>query len=118
LQPVGLRKVFGPAIVGDEHNKDPKKRRKPALPADKRKLRFHDLRHTCASLLAAKGTPMLYVKERLGHASITTTINQYGHMFPSVEASLADALDDMYDDAAEPHSNVTELPQPKAAENG
>jgi hypothetical protein len=54
-------------------------------------------------LLAAKGYPMLYLKERLGHSSITTTINLYGHMFPSVEASLADALDDMYEpvDAAE-----------------
>jgi integrase len=82
-----MRKVFGPA--------------KAPLPADKRALRYHDLRHTCASLLAASGTPMLYVKERLGHASVTTTINQYGHMFPSVEASLADALDDMYEGPAE-----------------
>ena len=80
------------------------------LPADKRKLRFHDLRHTCASLLVAQGSPMLYVKERLGHSSITTTINLYGHMFPSVEASLADALDGMY--AAEddkPQGNLTQL---------
>jgi integrase len=82
-----MRKVFAPA--------------KQALPAEKRKLRYHDLRHTCASLLAAKDTPMLYVKERLGHSSVTTTINQYGHMFPSVEASLADALDDMYEGPVE-----------------
>lgn len=54
----------------------------------------------CASLLVAQGSPTLYVKERLGHSSITTTINLYGHMFPSIEASLADALDGMYDDDA------------------
>jgi len=72
-------------------------RAKLALPADKQSLRFHDLRHTCASLLLAGGAPVLYVKERLGHASVTTTIDRYGHMFPSVEASLADALDGMYE---------------------
>jgi integrase len=86
------------------------------LPADKRKLRFHDLRHTCASLLVAQGSPMLYVKERLGHSSITTTINLYGHMFPSVEASLADALDGMYaEGAGVDEDNVTPL-RPDAAE--
>jgi hypothetical protein len=53
---------------------------------------------------------MLYVKERLGHASITTTINLYGHMFPSVEGELADALDGMYTATpATPASNVTML---------
>jgi integrase len=100
-----MREMYRPAIVGDPHNEDASKRRPPALPAEKANLRFHDLRHTCASLLVAQGSPMLYVKERLGHASVTTTINQYGHMFPSVEASLADALDEMYDDpkAAEGH---------------
>jgi integrase len=82
------------------------------LPADKRKLRFHDLRHTCASLLVAEGAPMLYVKERLGHASVTTTINLYGHMFPSVEASLADALDAMYEGPAQgPDPAPTPLPR-------
>jgi hypothetical protein len=52
---------------------------------------------------------MLYVKERLGHASITTTVNQYGHMFPSVEASLADALDGMYEGAQPPRVPVAAL---------
>jgi integrase len=77
-----MRKMFGPALK--------------ALPADKQALRFHDLRHTCASLLIAAGTPALYVKERLGHASITTTMNLYAHAFPSMEAIAADALDGMY----------------------
>jgi hypothetical protein len=43
------------------------------------------------------GERSLVRRERLGHASITTTINLYSHMFPSVEASLADALDAMYE---------------------
>ncbi len=98
---VFMRLVFRPAIKGDPDNEDMEKRRPPALPAELHALRFHDLRHTCASLLIAQGAPTLYVKERLGHASVTTTINQYGHMFPSVEASLADALDGMYEGPAE-----------------
>jgi integrase len=90
-----MHKVFRPALK--------------ALPADKRKLRFHDLRHTCASLLIAAGTPALYVKERLGHASIATTMNLYGHAFPSMEATTADALDGIYAQPAEAESNVTAL---------
>jgi integrase len=90
-----MRKMFAPAVK--------------TLPADKRNLRFHDLRHTCASLLVAAETPMLYVKERLGHASVTTTINLYGHMFPSVEASLADALDGMYEG---PQEGLEDVPTP------
>jgi integrase len=82
-----MRKVFGPA--------------RKKLPAGKRGCRFHDLRHSCASLMIAAGTPALYVKERLGHASITTTMDRYGHMFPSVEASLADTLDAMYEGPVE-----------------
>lgn len=96
---VFMREVFAEAIK--------------TLPEDKRKLRFHDLRHTCASLLVAQDSPMLYVKERLGHSSITTTINLYGHMFPSIEASLADALDGMYETDSgldEPEDNVKRLP--------
>jgi len=93
-----MREFYRPAIVGDPDNEDKSKRRPAALPAEKANLTFHDLRHTCASLLIAKGSPLLYVSKRLGHASITTTNDQYGHMFPSVEASLADALDEMYDD--------------------
>ena len=85
-----IRKVFRPALK--------------SLPTDKRALRFHDLRHTCASLLAATGAPVLYIKERLGYASVTTTVNQYGHMFPAVEASLADTLDAMYGDPQSPPS--------------
>jgi integrase len=59
--------------------------------------RFHDLRHTCAALLIAAGRHPLEIKTRLGHASITTTMDRYGQLFPSAEAALADALDATYD---------------------
>jgi integrase len=71
-----------------------------ALPETKHKLRFHDLRHTCASLSLAV-TPNLHaVKERLGHEDIRTTINVYGHLVPSVDAALADGLESLFLDAA------------------
>lgn len=73
-----------------------------ALPPEKRKLRFHDLRHTCASLLIAAGAHAKLVQERLGHASITTTLNLYGHILPTTEAALVDALDAIYDGVAAP----------------
>jgi integrase len=97
-----VRRVFKPAIVGDEENEDEKKRRKPALPAEKHNLRFHDLRHTCASLLIAAGAHPKLIQARLGHSSITTTLDRYGHLFPSVEEALADALDVTFNNASTP----------------
>jgi integrase len=60
---------------------------------EKHGLRFHDLRHTRASLLIAAGAHPKLIQARLGHSSITTTLDRYGHLFPSVEAALAEALD-------------------------
>ena len=74
------KRVFKPAVYA-------------ALPAAKHGLRFHDLRHTCAALLVAAGRHPLEIKQRMGHASITMTMDVYGHLFPSAEAALADVLD-------------------------
>ena len=43
-------------------------------------LRFHDLRHTCATLLLAKGVHPKIVSEMLGHLSIAITLDTYSHM--------------------------------------
>lgn len=56
-------------------------------------LVFHELRHTAASLAIAQGAHPLTVKERLGHSSITVTMDRYGHLFPAQDAALAEALD-------------------------
>jgi len=45
-----------------------------------RHIRFHDLRHTCATLLLSEGLPMHQVQEYLRHADISTTVNTYGHL--------------------------------------
>lgn len=60
------------------------------LPAE---LRFHDLRHTCASLLIAQGAHPKEIQARLGHSSITTTLDRYGHLFPSLDDRLREGLD-------------------------
>jgi integrase len=68
---------------------------KSALP-HKAGLRFHDLRHTCATILIAAGAHAKLVQERLGHSSITTTLNLYGHVLPTTEAALVDEMDKIY----------------------
>ena len=56
-------------------------------------LRFHDLRHTCATLLLGKGVNAKVVSEMLGHASITITLNTYSHVLPDMQDSAADAME-------------------------
>jgi integrase len=64
-----------------------------ALPADKHGLRFHDLRHTCASLSIAAGAHPKLISARLGHSSIQITMDRYGHLYDSAEEALAESLD-------------------------
>jgi integrase len=57
------------------------------------RLRFHDLRHTCAALLIAQGAHPRAIMERLGHSSITVTMDTYGHLLPSLDDALSAGLD-------------------------
>jgi integrase len=56
-------------------------------------LRFHDLRHSCASILISRGAHPKEIQARLGHASITTTLDRYGHLFPSLGSQLDESLE-------------------------
>lgn len=82
---------------------------KEALPPEKHALRFHDLRHTCASLLIAAGAHPKAIQEHLGHKDIQTTFNVYGHLLPSAQEALAAALDETFNGASELPANVAEL---------
>lgn len=55
-------------------------------------LRLHDLRHTHASLLLALGVAAKVVSDRLGHASITTTLDTYAHLLPAMDRDAADTF--------------------------
>ena len=57
-----------------------------------RRMRFHDLRHRCASLLLANGVPLKHIQEWLGHSDFTTTANIYAHLDYSSKLTSADAM--------------------------
>ena len=57
-------------------------------------IRFHDLRHTCATLLLSKNVNPKVVSEMLGHASIAITLDTYSHVLPTMQESAAKAMED------------------------
>jgi Phage integrase family len=63
------------------------------------RFRVHDLRHTAASLMFQAGYPPKMLQEIMGHASITTTLDLYGHLYPGDMDRYADRLDDAAEDA-------------------
>ena len=56
-------------------------------------LRFHDLRHTHVAWLIAGGAPLPHIQARLGHESITTTIDTYGHLLPAGDELISGIVD-------------------------
>src|SRR5262245_45468680 len=58
-----------------------------------RQIRFHDLRHTCATLLLARGVSPRVVMDILGHSQIAVTMNIYGHVIPAMQEEAADKID-------------------------
>lgn len=65
---------------------------KAALPD----MRFHDLRHSAASLLLAEGTPVRLVSEMLGHSDVKTTLSIYAHVIPGMQEQAASAMDRLF----------------------
>jgi integrase len=75
-RPNVLRRSFGPAMA------------KAEVPT----IRFHDLRHTAATLLLAAGENVKVVSERLGHATTKITLDVYAHVLPTMQKSAADTM--------------------------
>jgi integrase len=57
-------------------------------------IRFHDLRHTCATLLLTKGIHPKIVSEMLRHSSIAITLDTYSHVIPGLGEVAASAMED------------------------
>ena len=55
--------------------------------------RFHDLRHTYVAWAVASGADLPYIQAQLGHESITTTIDTYGHLMPNSNRHVTHAFD-------------------------
>jgi integrase len=66
-----------------------------ALPAQAGRppIRFHDLRHTAATILLTRGINPKVVSEMLGHASVAFTLDTYSHVLPEMQAQAAAAMD-------------------------
>lgn len=79
-------------------------------------IRFHDLRHTHATLLLKAGVPVKVVSERLGHASIGFTLSVYQHVLPGMQAEAATIFARLVAEATEPV--VDEAIDCKADESG
>jgi integrase len=89
-----LRDAFYPIMNTpdpNDPNPDPKKKRK-LLP----RLRFHDLRHSAATLLLAQGVHPRYIMELLGHSSISLTMNTYGHVLKEMRQETARQTDAVF----------------------
>ena len=58
-------------------------------------IRFHDLRHTAASLMLNNNIPPIVVSRRLGHAKASITLDVYGHLIPSMQTEAAEKIDEL-----------------------
>ena len=61
-----------------------------------RRIKFHGLRHTCATLLLQTGQPVHVVAERLGHKKVEITLNIYAHVLPDMQRDAARSLSALF----------------------
>jgi integrase len=58
-------------------------------------IRFHDLRHTCATLLLSRNVHPKLVQEMLGHATVAITLDTYSHVLPGMGEQATRAMEDL-----------------------
>ena len=73
--------------------------------AELRHIRFHDLRHTFTTLLIAQGVNVKAIQAQLGHASIQTTLDRYGHLLPETQQYIGERLDALVFASDQPRAN-------------
>jgi integrase len=71
-----------------------------------RRLRFHDLRHSHATLMLVSGVHPKVVQERLGHSSIAITLDTYSHVLPGLQEAAVRRLDEFLDFKLDQIENV------------
>lgn len=70
-------------------------------------IRVHDLRHSHIALLIEKGLQPLVIAQRVGHDSVNTTMNIYGHLYPNKQKEVADLLN--AEATGEPENNLVDM---------
>ena len=80
-----------PSRMWGQHRMHPESRRraKRVAATEVPRIRFHDLRHTHATLLLQAGTNPKVVSERLGHSTVSITLDTYSHVIPSLQEDAA-----------------------------
>ncbi len=84
--------TVGTPLGGSNISKDFKAQLKKAGVKD---IRFHDLRHTAASLMLNNGVPVIVVSKILGHSKTSTTLDIYGHLIPVMQEQAARVMDEI-----------------------
>jgi integrase len=84
-----------------------KKMKQKADKLNLKHIRVHDLRHSHIAFLIEKGTQPLIISKRVGHDSVTTTMNIYGHLYPDKQRQLADMLNE--EATGEMQNNVVDM---------
>lgn len=114
-----VRRHFKPAVlaVNEQLVKTARLGERPTLLPEG--LRFYDLRHSCASLLIAKGASVKAVQKQLGHKSAAMTLDVYGHLWPDETERLAERMDEAHAAAvaerSRPHGGPSVVPLREAA---
>lgn len=60
-----------------------------------REITWHSLRHTYAALMIALGENIKFIQHQMGHSSITTTLDRYGHLLPQASFGVGERLDNL-----------------------
>jgi integrase len=71
-------------------------------------IRFHDLRHTAATLLLRRGINPKIVSEMLGHANVRITLDIYSHVTPDIQQRAAQAMDDIFNQRGDNGNHVVD----------
>jgi len=70
-----------------------------------KRVRFHDLRHTYAALMISMGANIKFIQRQMGHASIQTTLDKYGHLLPDVADGVGERLDNLVFGEKDPNND-------------
>ncbi len=89
--------IIFPSSIGTPFIRDNLRKRFKRLLKDAGlpEIRFHDLRHTAATLMLNNGVPVIVVSCRLGHANPSITLNVYGHLIPQKQQEVAIMMDNL-----------------------